>query len=858
MKGSWVNWYQKMIPVMKEASGEVSLEVNAAQGLRKWLVSDCAAVDGWKEMGAGPTPESRPAVGCRLDEVKDYVLEWPGEAGKHPHLWMTKAEVEAAQQRPPDPAVIRDLLVSGASGPNVYPQINTGYFCALGAWLLSPTPEIVAKTQLLGRLHMAVRAAPASLMTSAGQVCSFYDALIDSPVVPDTERPQLRSQMAYLAYGMADPATWSAERGYCSGNSNMTVNFVLGQGLMACTIPEHPMAKVWCRNADRIMEQMLRNMVGPAGEWPEALGHHGMMSISALLSFAVASTNAGLHDWANDPRMKRLMLYQAKLLTPRDPRPRGFLSEDEALIRNRRYIPAMGRDSWSADQNWALSGIMARATRKSDPAYSAVLQWAWIESGSRCWNSGGKLGGFEYVYCDRSLPAQRPGWTSEVFPEVGAVLRHGLGQPDEHQVMLYSGDHAHAFYPAHTGAFPAIFAYGTPVAGSWAGDYQWQDELLTCHVTLAHGVGTPEERTAIAGYGTRSGGMWNWGKGTPARFGERAGQSNVSAFSTLPRQDYTAVDVALDAPMRMQLQWFTDLPAWPPVPQVGKPPVDWRRQVLFLKDDDPSKTAYLLIRDSVKGGQPTMWQMWTLSEKIGTPDEVKDLTAFLADKPGYTIRPTRELKGDRFTAVGQLGVDVEYYLASPTDTPRYTLRWGTDLFNWANKMKVPEYQDLLHLQLPGDGAYFLAFYPRKRDWPAPTFATLGNGTIIKVSGDFGTDYGFLSALPGEAIGEGAAFQGVAGSVQDRATGLVLSLGAAGKVSYKGYTVQAQDAVSLRALPDSLAVETPAGHPAGTVTVVAPGKWKLAAGTKGVTLKQGPEGLVLALPAGVVKVALTKA
>jgi hypothetical protein len=316
----------------------------------------------------------------------------------------------------------------------------------------------------------------------------------------------------------------------------------------------------------------------------------------------------------------------------------------------------------------------------------------------------------------------------------------------------------------------------------------------------------------------------------------------------------------------MILEWLTTLPEWPPLATPGKPPVDWRRQVLFLKDDDPAQPAYELIRDSVKGGQPTMWQMWTLSEKIGTPEEVKDLPAFLADKPGYKILPARQLQGDRFTAVGQLGVDVEYYLASPTATPRYTLRWGTDMYNWANKLKVPQYQDLMYLQMPGDGAYFVAFYPRKRAMAVPAFSTLGEGCIIKVSGDFGTDYGFLSALDATAVGGGATFRGTAGSVEDRATGLVLSLGAKGEVRYKDWGLSAAFPVSLRVREKTLTVELPATvqppafalvqpFPGGAVTISAPGIWALAKPLPGVKVTPSAAGLVLVVPAGLRTVAL---
>jgi hypothetical protein len=218
------------------------------------------------------------------------------------------------------------------------------------------------------------------------------------------------------------------------------------------------------------------------------------------------------------------------------------------------------------------------------------------------------------------------------------------------------------------------------------------------------------------------------------------------------------------------------------------------------------------------------------------------------------------LKGDRFTAIGQLGVDVEYYIASPSDTPRHTLRWGTDMMNWSNKLLQPEYQDLLHLQMPGDGVYYVAFFPRKRDTPAPAFTTLGNGTIIKVSGDFGTDYGFLSATATNAAAEDAVFEGTAGSVQDRAGAVVLCLGAAGGVRYGEHGLQADYAAALRVGEDELTVELPATvqppafemaqpFPGGKLTVTAPGDWEAAATQAGLRTERQAQELVLHVPPG---------
>ncbi|OPZ81301.1 MAG: hypothetical protein BWY76_03074 [bacterium ADurb.Bin429] len=329
------------------------------------------------------------------------------------------------------------------------------------------------------------------------------------------------------------------------------------------------------------------------------------------------------------------------------------------------------------------------------------------------------------------------------------------------------------------------------------------------------------------------------------------------------------------------------------MPEKGKPPVDWRRQTLFLKDDNPEEPAYLLIRDSIKGGKPTMWQMWTISYTLDTPDKVRDVDAILAGRPTETltpdpdggmdakpnapegakswnaILPSRELEGNRFTAIGQLGVDVEYYIASPTNTPRHTLRWGTDwIVAQTNKHERPEYQDLLHLQMPGDGTYFVAFYPRKRDMPAPEFSTLGEGTIIKVKGTFGTDFGFLSATEANATGEETAFHGTAASVQDRKTGLVLSLAAKGSVRYKGYGLAAEVPAALRVKAQELTVDLPAGlqppafelmkpFPGATLSLTAPGAWKLAKPQPGVTLERKEDGYVLTVPVGCRAVSLVR-
>jgi len=300
--------------------------------------------------------------------------------------------------------------------------------------------------------------------------------------------------------------------------------------------------------------------------------------------------------------------------------------------------------------------------------------------------------------------------------------------------------------------------------------------------------------------------------------------------------------------------WFPpDMPAYPPETPAKRQTLEWTRQMLFLKDFDPAGPAYLVLRDSVRGGQPTVWQFWTLSEKLGTAAEAARAEEFLAEKPGRKILPARKLPpGDRYTALGQFGVDVEFFVAAPAATPRYTLRYGGVLYG------RPEYQDLLHLRLPGDGAYYVVLFPRRREEKAPEFRALAGGRVIKVAGEFGTDYGFLSALETSAAEEGVFFRGTAGSVQDRKTGLVLALGAAGEVRYREYALAAGVGASLCVAPGVLVLEFAPEHPEAEVFVSAPGRLRIkdGAGLSLTELEAGRWGL--RVPAGTRTVRLVRA
>jgi len=834
----------KYLPIRKSKGGVVFVDLNLAAGeaggVRRFTIGESLPTEevGWhhRRDSLGTTDVKGARIGSTvipyhepLDVVKDYVLDWPKKV-RHPLVFMSADDLAKARQSPLTgkrhvgawlalkPAHIsrEDWLKGPLSKPvrafyggyaRISAQPHASDAHRLAPYLLTGSKEVARILPVAGTLkHHLGLLGDFDKMLKTHLVVGLYDAVIDTDLVTDRERKLLRAQMAYLGYRLAHPSVWSTERGFNSGNLNMTVAYRLSLGTVACAVPDHPMAATWVKPSLVMMDSMLEK-IGPGGEWPESIGYaHG--SASHLMGFAVSATRAGFKDYVNDPRLKSLMLWLAKCYTPPDPR------EPQGVGGVRRTI-MFGRAG--GGETSALIGVMARATRDSDPDYAGALQWVWKGMGAPVTRLGDwRLGGFEYVYVDPTQPAKVPDWTADRFPKMGVIMRNGLGTDTANYVAVLSGDHTHMIYGSQTGAVASFFGLGKPLGGSFWGAYQDQEEFLTCRVSLARAPGTVEDRNKRSGYlGGQSNAGFFFQDRKPARFGQHTGAGNVSAFSSLPRQDYAAVDVALERPQDMG-HWkvHQDLP-WPPLSVgEGKPPVLWRRQVLFIKDERSDGANYLLLRDTVQGkSNPggTMWTFWTSSQKVGTPEQVANLKAFLADAPGDRIVPPRPLEGNRFTAVGGFGVDLEYYVAAPTGTPRYTLRWGTS-YKYHPLYLYKEYQDLLHLQLPGDGHYYVALFPRRRKDAAPTFSTLADGTVIKVAGTFGTDWGFLSALPAKAEAGDVGFQGVAGSVQVRAGRTVLNLGAEGHVRYRsvGLTSDVAAAVGWKD-PSRITVQLPRGH-----------------------------------------------
>jgi hypothetical protein len=72
------------------------------------------------------------------------------------------------------------------------------------------------------------------------------------------------------------------------------------------------------------------------------------------------------------------------------------------------------------------------------------------------------LAGYRLHLRDPGVPAKAPAWGSELFPETGAVLRHGFPGDRETQVHLIAGRN-HAHYDDDSGSF-TLWGLGRPMA----------------------------------------------------------------------------------------------------------------------------------------------------------------------------------------------------------------------------------------------------------------------------------------------------------------------------------------------------------------------------------------------------------
>jgi hypothetical protein len=812
--GSAELWERKVIPLTRLPDGALQLRCKAASGKRVWRI------------GSGDL-----AIGTRLDAINKYTLAWQSPQGAqhiHPHLYLTRDDLAAyaKENKLITPAGLAPMIAQASQfRGEPHPFSDSA---AVVAFLLSgQNKDVATQTRLVDRIETPLNIiARADLPPYAHKITfegksvdlfrdpegltALYDVVMGSDLLTPAQRTRFRARMAYLAYLLNDPAVWSASRGYCSGNLNMSVGYSINRGLLACTLHDHPSSFAWLgglpKDGQIILPDMetFLNKVGPDGEFPESVSNYLHVTATPMFAFAAALRQAAFkspppeslpfHDYVADPRMVRLMRYAAEQFTPPDPR-----------LRNASVRPASGRGN--ALHTEGLAGLVARATRNSDPALSQEMQWHWLRTGPAYNFTHSPLSGLERFYLDPKLPARQPSLPSKLYRDTGTILRHAVGTSGEFFVnlLMIASDKYVDWYASESGGFPAIYARGVPISVRFGEGYAAREELLISRVLPARGSTDAERKAAF------------YHDADPAH----DGHGRVTAFSTLALQDYASLTTIIGAPVAVPagLKTFS-LPQWPdPIAKPApKTPIHWQRQLLFIKSPTPEGPSYFLLHDTIADDQPTMWQFWTLSRQIIPLGSKPPENA----PPPNTPQDARPLPGDSFTALGQFNVDTDFFVASPQNASPHTLRWGLTHPGVGN---LPEYQDMLHLQMPGKGTYSVVVFPRDKNTKPPTFQRLANGAIIKVSGTFGTDY-LHASNPKQPATDNTnnihlTFDSAAASIQERNGQTSLSLAAPGSITFKGISLQSPCPATLTLSDTSITLATPHDQPNQTITYTLP-------------------------------------
>ncbi len=759
---------EKSLPFMKRADGLVSLDApmmdRPGGGIRRWtagvLPDDVRASVMEAERSGSKGVEQKQLQLLvdkrRLDRVKDFVLEWPqNPAVRRPMLIVNQSDIDRARSRreiPRELAKSIDTVRREAVSP--LPDGRDGI--ALAAWMFSGSSRVASDMKLAERLRQRLGLLGTfDVMRSMPLVAILYDGIIDSGLFSPAERRLLRAQMAYLGYHMDDPATWSIERGFNTSIPNMNVSMVLGKGLVACALPDHPLAPQWITPALEQMDRWLDEQAGSHGEWPEG-SHYDHVTASTMVSFAITAKNAGFKDYSRHANFRLLLEYIAKQYTPPDPRRDGV-----------RVTPPLGR----ANAGWRLGifGVVARLTRDAAPAYSAEMQWAWRQSGQSYLTFDNRLSGLEYLYIDPDLPVRQPNWGSEWFPKTTAVLRNRFGQRREDYVSLLLNP-ANGFARAgEVGAVLQWFAFGAPVAGAFSDGYTDRHELMTCRVAAA------ASPTAEA---------WQ-------QIHDHRIEGGVSEFFTEPQADYLDARFTIGAPENRGYSQPTAMPAWPPVTSTGSPPISWRRQVVFVKGSGNNEAAYLVFRDTIATDQPTFWQFWSSSNGIHDSASARG-----APSNAKAASPSRSLTGRQFTAIGQYGVDLDFFVLDPIDPNGFTLRWETAMVR-APDVGLKQVQDLVQLRLPGAGGYTVVVIPRIQGTLPSLVAAELDGRIIRIRHPYGEDVVVFGEKEGVTTATGDTYSAPISCTQTRAGGSTLTMGPSGAATIGGKLFDATKPLTKR-------------------------------------------------------------
>ncbi len=371
----------------------------------------------------------------------------------------------------------------------------------------------------------------------------------------------------------------------------------------------------------------------------------------------------------------------------------------DPLLAGQRHLPAIGNTYLG--ERTSIPGWAAYIWKDRDPAFSREMQWVWKEQGS----------------------FSKPG-IGGAYPGVAGYTRFILNPNLPSQAPQWGSElfpDAGAVFRAH---FPSsVETYMHYIQGPLHRHYDWDE-----------------------------GSFILWGQGQPL-------VEEFGYYARAPAEEHSRVDDGLDGEDGRIREFMASAYG----DYLGGERLGWRRQILFVKDAQPTGPNYFVVRDSLTHGRPGDWKIWISTDE--TPDGISTNSS--------TIR-----------AKGRFNVDLAVYIAEPASR---TL--SSSVLTRENGASGYERRSLtqrsIEFQISAGGQSAAALYPVARAEQTPAFTGFGDGKAVKVVSPQGTDYVFLGLTSFNAFQDAANFNGRAGIIQVRPGVVRLTLFGRGQVSYGG-------------------------------------------------------------------------
>jgi hypothetical protein len=571
-------------------------------------------------------------------------------------------------------------------------------------------------------------------------VAGGVDNLCGSPLCTPDKARALKKKLAILTYALVSPDAWPDKQiNYGWGSMNMPVARWGGRVVMASALSDHPLAKMWLKDAGRYFRMLLETEYAPDGTHISCPHYIGAASTSFYAWIAMA--NSGLaEDMSTAPALRKFARYYMQLMKPIDPR---------------WGIRVLMNEGDTRPGSSPLPAILARFFKRTDPELAGQLMQLWDEGGR---DLGGGMGIPDALVIDTAIKPRPLKMGPQVNRGFGAFLRYRqLGTPEESYLALVGGN----FMIDHANVDQFGFTWnekGVPLTDFEGAMYVPPALTAVSHSTLAWDV--------------RPGGRPAPGKDQPGNWYHDNNQPYVDLGGLAPRlhwqigfdqqsQQITEtrglVTLAHDAPGAALLEGKVLVKALAEVPtrqdnyaqalapQASPPcvpldrPFTWTRRLLYVKAAKAAGMNYLVVRDDLGDFnlRTPSFNAWWFADDV-------DLAA----------------RSGRFA--GQFGVDTDLYVAVPL---RVKLYKDTFIHNQcepivAHRHQVKfgtafsEKQVLCRVEGQKGQGFLVALFPYKSDEARPTIENWQGDKGIKLVWKGETHYVLLDTRPHEIDAQG--------------------------------------------------------------------------------------------------------